>query len=303
MTSETRIDASQDMSVEDRTLDGPHGPLRVRVYEPSKRNARGIGFVWAHGGTWSFGDLDFPEAHGVSLALAAAGITVVSVDYQLAAVPEPYVAAGLPARDGVFFPIASEEVTAVFQWASTESGLPVRAWSLGGGSAGGNLAAGACLRLRDRGEPMPRTLVLAYAALHATLPAPSDELAKKATAAPSRFLPPDLDFKELYRSLVLNYVGNEEQLESPYAFPGGHDLRGLPPVFVLNSDSDFLRTSGEQFAAELASAGVDVLQIRENGTVHGHLMEPERDDSVRSFRRIVAWLSSEDLVGTAHETA
>ena len=69
-------------TVTDDTLDGPHGPLRVRLYRPA--SAAGVGLVWAHGGGFAAGDLDMPEADGVARGLAERGITVVSVDYRLA---------------------------------------------------------------------------------------------------------------------------------------------------------------------------------------------------------------------------
>ena len=60
----------------------------VRVYPPSTGMiSNGAGLVWAHGGGFAGGDLDMPEADWVSRALAARGITVVSVDYALAPTP------------------------------------------------------------------------------------------------------------------------------------------------------------------------------------------------------------------------
>lgn len=139
------------ISIEDRTVEGPHGALRVRVYRPTTTAAAGL--VWAHGGAFAFGDLEMTEADGVARSLAGQGISVVSVDYQLA--PPPGTVAGTGARDGARFPVASEEVTAAFVWARTHTaalGVPGGAWSLGGAGAGSHLAAGAALRLR-RGPP------------------------------------------------------------------------------------------------------------------------------------------------------
>ncbi|MEV4112702.1 alpha/beta hydrolase fold domain-containing protein [Nonomuraea sp. NPDC049695] len=101
-------------TVEDHTLDGPHGPLPVRAYQPAPEAANGIGLVWAHGGAFIFGDIDMPEAHDVSLALAAQGVTVVSVDYRLAPTMPGTAEAGFPEHDGVRFPVASEEVPEAF---------------------------------------------------------------------------------------------------------------------------------------------------------------------------------------------
>jgi acetyl esterase/lipase len=286
------------IAVADRVLDGPHGDLRVRVYEPAADVVRVSGLVWAHGGAFMHGDLDMPEADWVARRLADVGVVVVSVEYRLA--PElDYRDPDDPAAPGgVRFPVASEEVTFAYGWAR-DAGLGVgpERWSLGGASAGGNLAAGASLRLRDAGGSQPRSMVLAYPVAHYELPAPSAELAAKIAA-----LPPDRDFPpEAMRAMGTNYLGSSDVPISPYAHPGGQDLRGLPPTFVLTSDHDALRSSGEAYCAELAAAGVDVLLVREDSTYHGHLNEPDTAGAARSIARIATWLTVDGLVGTPHE--
>jgi acetyl esterase/lipase len=272
--------------VGDRVLNGPHGDLRVRVYEPTSDAVAGL--VWAHGGAFIHGDLDMPEADWVARSLAGAGVVVVSVEYRLAPEFDYRDPASIASGDGVRFPVASEEVTFAFGWAQ-DAGLGVGQglWSLGGASAGGNLAAGASLRLRDGGGPQPRSVVLAYPVAHYELPAPSPELAAKIAA-----LPPERNFTpEAMRAMGANYLGDSDGPISPYAHPGGQDLRGLPPTFVVTSDHDSLRSSGEAYGAELAAAGVDVLVVREDDTYHGHLNEPETPGAARSIARITTWLT------------
>jgi acetyl esterase len=89
----------------------------VRRYGTSRRT-----LVWMHGGGFSAGDLDMPEADVVARELVErAGIAVVSVDYRLAAYP-----AGL------------DDVVAVASLLSRDSGPLV----IGGTSPGG--AGGLC---------------------------------------------------------------------------------------------------------------------------------------------------------------
>jgi acetyl esterase len=294
-------------------IDGPHGgiPLRVHAPGPDER-FEGLGLVWAHGGAFFGGDLDMPESDWVARQLALRGIVVVTVDYRLSPLPssaadpasntgDPASSAADPASDGKDaprfpYPVASEEVTAAFVWATASStgmaaegapGMAVDDWALGGASAGGNLAMSAALRLRDAGGVVPRSVLLAYPVLHATLPPVSAELAAKVGA-----LPPELAFgaAEIER-MNLDYVQRPEALTEPYAFPGGHDLSGLPPTFILNCDADSLRASGQQFGAELATAGVDVTVVREPGTSHGHLNDPADPAALRSLGRIIGWLT------------
>jgi acetyl esterase/lipase len=61
-------------------------------------------------------------------------------------------------------------------------------------------------------------------------------------------------------------------LREPYAFPGGHDLTGLPPPLIFTADIDSLRASGQQYGAEFAGAGADLVMIREVGSGTGTSM-------------------------------
>jgi acetyl esterase len=143
---------------------------------------------------------------------------------------------------------------------------------------------------------VPRSVVLAYPVAHYELPAASDELlAKVRTIAPEESFPPPRT-----RAMNDNYLGHDRGPDSPYAFAGGQDLRGLPPTMIVTSDRDVLRSSGEAYAAELAAAGTDVLLVREDGTRHGHLNQPQDPGCARSIARIATWLTS-DVVGTSHE--
>lgn len=289
MTSDRSHD-STTISIEDDVVPGPHGDIPVRLYRPDTPTR---GLVWAHGGAFSFGGLEQAESDWVARELAARGVAVVAVDYRLAPTPDWMAAvAGLPPQEGVHFPVASQEISAVFLWATTLlPDLDPSSWSLGGASAGANLATGAALRLRDEQSTTPRSLVLAYGLFHAAHPPLSAELAAKFAA-----LPPEAAIftPEVLQAISLNYVGDPTLLGDPYAFPGGHDLTGLPPTFLINSDADSIRASAEQFAVELVTAGVDTLSVREPGTLHGHL-DGLQDGATTSLERMALWLLS-DLV-------
>lgn len=269
---------------EDRVVPGPHGDVPVRVYLPD-HHAR-VGLVWLHGGAFCRGDLDVPEADWVSRELAAAAVAVVSVDYRLAV-------------DGVHFPVPGDDVVAAWTAAASGDGLGlgVRRWHIGGGSAGGNLAASTALQARDGLAPEPRSTVLVYPVLHDRVPPASAELrAKVAGLPPEQRFPP-----EESRRLNLNYVGDEALLAHPYAFPAHGRHEGLPPALVINADLDDLRASGEAYAAALAAAGVDVTVVREVGVRHGHLNEVDDPGARRTVDRIIAWLRHDALLGEAHE--
>lgn len=277
-----------DVAIEDRLIDGPHGPIPIRTYVPS---APTRGVVWVHGGAFAFGDIDQPESDWVARRLADHDTAVVTVDYRLAPVPEWASAAlGIPIRDGVHFPVASEEIVTAFTWATTFlPDIAADSWSLGGASAGANLSAGAALRLRDQGGPIPETLLLSYGLFHASLPPLLPELAEKYAALPAELAVFSPDVVQL---INVNYVGDPVSLASPYAFAGGHDLVGLPPALLINADMDSLRASGDEFGAELRRAGVSAVTVTENGTTHGYLDDPLLPAATRSIQRMVEWLDT-----------
>lgn len=286
MTESTVTASSTDLQIVDATFDGPHGPVPIRIYKVAGTEPRS-GLLWLHGGAFMFGDLDMPESHWVAQQLADGERVVVAADYRLAPIPEA-LAAHVPPRPGHHFPVASEELTALFEaLVATDLAAATSEWAVGGASAGGNLAAGVAMRLRDDKGPSPVGLLLAYPLLHAELPPFRPELAAKVAQLPEASQSGPLEVA----GLNIHYVGGDaEALRSPYAFAGGHDLEGLPSTFVLNSDSDGLRASGEAFASELAAAGVDVQVVNERGTIHGHINGPDNIGADRSIARIRRWL-------------
>ena len=266
-----------DLDVRDTSCPGPHGPVPVRVYTPRTPASDGARpcLIWMHGGAFAFGDLDMPEADAVARGVAGrAGAVVVSVDYRLCPVPEVF--GGDPATtnrldaagDPVRFPVPHDDchavATAVREGAADLGADPARI-AVGGASAGGNLAAGLALRLRDEGAA-PWQVLLVYPNLHPGLPERGPE-----AAAALAGLPAALDFPAPLRAAIhRNYYGDGEVV--PYAYAGlAPDLSGFPPTYVEVAELDALRTSGELFAAELREAGVEVVEHVRAGVPHGHL--------------------------------
>lgn len=270
------LPALADVVIRDLDVDGPGGPVPARVYRVPGLDATD-GFVWVHGGAFVFGDLDILESHWVALSIAARGVPVVALDYR-------------KALNGVCFPAPSDDVLAGWSYASAHAaelfGVGADRVHLGGGSAGATLALGVAKRLRDSHGPLPRSLVGAYGVFHSELPPFSDELLEAMEHHPNPMeFPP-----ETTRQINLRYVGSEEMLGDPYAFPGNGDVSGLPPVYLLNSEADHLRASGERLGRQLADAGVPAKVEFEPGTTHGHLNEAFDPAAARSIERIATWL-------------
>ena len=272
-------------------MSAPHSAADglVRVYPAADPD--GSGLVWAHGGAFAFGDIDMPESDWVGRELAARGTTVVSVDYRLAPVPAGF-RDDLPARDGEHFPAGSDDMVAAFRWARAKAeGLGIRpdALAIGGTSAGGNLAAGAVLRLGT--DELPALVVLAYPTLLAVQPEPDAELRAKLDADPEA----DLFRRDSVLWMYENYLGGPVDDAPIAAVPGlatASDLAAFPPTLMVNGDVDELRVSGEHFAASLAAAGREIDVVFEPGTRHGHLNRPEEEAATRTIERIAARLKT-----------
>lgn len=250
----------------DLDLDGPHGPVSTRLYV-SVSDARAA-FVWVHGGGFVTGDLGMAEAHWVSLELAARGIRVLSVDYRKAV-------------DGIAYPVPSDDVLAAWLWGAARlSGARRLSVHLGGASAGAALAAGVAVRLRDGAGPLPASLTLAYPIVHPTLPPPADGREDWYVG----FTPEDV------AKMSLRFAGDTATLKNPAAFAGLASLAGFPATFIVNSERDALRASGELFAEQLRASGVETRVELEPGVLHGHLSHPASKAASASLDRIERWL-------------
>ncbi|MHA6523246.1 alpha/beta hydrolase [Tessaracoccus sp. G1721] len=262
------------VDTEEIHVPGPNGPVLVRVYRAHRpRTAPAPGLVWMHGGAFMFNDLEVPEADHFARHIAhRTGTVVISVDYRLC-------------DDTTHLPVPHDDCYAVYTWARQNAELlaidPARL-AVGGGSAGGNLAASVALHAGDTGQP-PWQMLLAYPVLHAVHPPASAELSAALALTPEamRFTPDS--------SLDINrYVlGRPVEAATPYDFPAlAADFTRFPPAYIENSEFDELRASGEAFAASLRAAGVPVEMVTARGVPHGHLNavgSPMLEDAYRRF--------------------
>jgi acetyl esterase len=218
----------------------------ARLYRPD--GASGGALLFMHGGGWALGSVDTHD--GLCREIAnGSGATVLSVDYRLA--PEH------PS------PAALDDCDAAWYWlrlAADELGIDADRVALGGDSAGGALAAGLALRLRDRRESAARLQLLVYPCLDPALETPSA-----------------IEFANGYRLTRANmrwfwraYLGRAQP--TPEAAPVlADDLSGLPPAFVVTASHDVLRDEGEAYAVRLRASGVPAEIVRVEGTLHGFL--------------------------------
>lgn len=115
------------------TIDGPSGPLELRVIDVGE--SHGL-YLHIHGGGWVLGAADLSDVANEAMAREA-GVTTVSVEYRLA--PEHR------------FPAGVDDCVAAATWLIEHAGkeFGTDRLTIGGESAGANLAAATLLRIRD----------------------------------------------------------------------------------------------------------------------------------------------------------
>ena len=220
---------------------GPNGQpdVRIRICEPDEPSGPLPGLFWIHGGGYVSG---IPEQADLRLAGLAReiGCVAVSVDYRLA--PEHP------------FPAPLEDCYAALRWMFKQPeklGVDSRRIAIGGGSAGGGLAAGLGLLARDRKEVKICYQLLLYPMLDDRNTAPASETL------------PDTLFWTRHNNHFgwKSYLGEEPGKDgvSIYAAPArAVDLSGLPPTFIAVGDIDLLAEEDILFAGRLVEARVPV---------------------------------------------
>ena len=213
----------------------------VRVYRPSSRAAALPTIAFAHGG--GFVNCGLDSMHHLCAHLAAAGAEVVSVDYPLA--PESPFPAALECYYDALCRLADRGVEL----------------SVMGDSAGGNLAAAACLLARRRGGPTIARQILIYPTLDATLSTPrllTEEAARRAEC----------------EAFFAHYLAGHDPADELVSPLRAADLSDLPPAHVLVAEHDSFCDDGTLYAQRLAAAGVSVSLTSYPGMPHGFLSMP-----------------------------
>jgi acetyl esterase len=224
------------------------GAVRVRLYRPPVPRSPGPLplHVFLHGGGWCVGDLDQRDPRCRTIAVEA-DCVVASVDYRMA--PENA------------FPVPVEDCyAALCELVARADELrvdPTRV-SVGGESAGANLAAVVALLARDRSGPPLVLQWLDVPATDLTLSQPSiDRLGTGYLLT--------RDDMEVYLAAYLRDADPKDPLASPLHAP---DLAGLPPALVMVAELDPLRDDGLAYAERLRRAGVPVELHDLGGLVH-----------------------------------
>jgi acetyl esterase len=234
-------------SVENLRIPGPAGEIPIRVYTPESLAPRPA-LLYFHGGGWVVCSLDTHDV--VCSALAhRSGAVVIAVDYRLA--PEHK------------FPAAVIDSYAATLWVAANAeklGVDPKRISVGGDSAGGNLAAVLSLKSRDENGPAIALQVMVY---------PVTDLSSFATSSYEEFGEDHYLTKKEMEWFRDHYLRDMDDARDPHASPLlAKDLTRLPPALIITAECDPLCSEGEAYAKRLREAGVAVTYTCYPGMIH-----------------------------------
>ena len=245
--------------------------LLARVFTPKGTGPFPV-IVYFHGGGWVIANLDVYEPSCRALCNATKSV-VVSVAYRLA--PEHK------------YPAAVNDAYAATQWvlahAAELDGNPDQV-VVCGESAGGNLAAVACLKVLSEKGKMPRGQILIYPVTDASMQSVSMREFTDTVPLNNKMMP----------WFWNHYLENEKQKEDMYAsLLLAEPLKGLPPAFVITAEFDPLRDEGDEYAKNLFKHGVEVKSKLYTGMVHEFFgLAGGVDTAKEALNDVVEWLKN-----------
>lgn len=265
-----------NLMVSEQSIPGPAGApaVRVRLYQPTPPAEPTAGLLWLHGGGYVSGSVAAEEIRARALA-AELGCVLLSVEYRLA--PETP------------FPGPIEDCYAALYWLHANAaalGVDAGRLAVGGGSAGGGLAAALALLARDRGE-----VPLIYQALMA--PMLDDRTVTRNPPHPytGEFIWTHASNRFGWTALLGQEPGSNGI--SPYAAAArAEELAGLPAAFIAVGALDLFLEESMTYAQRLIRAGVPTELHVYPGVYHGFQMVPNAQvtraaarDQITALRR------------------
>ena len=260
------------LDVKDHLFKTENGLVNSRIYRPKGNDKQLPCLIYMHGGGWIIGDLDSHDGVCVDIALDGE-CQVISLDYGLS--PENKFPKALHQCHEIF--------NKVFQDAETFN-IDRNRLSIGGDSAGGNLAISTNLLLMQNGDPLPLYQFLIYPCIDKDFDSYS-----YIRHAEAPFLT-----KKMMLWFFDTYLNGPEDYSNPLAFPIlQKSFSGMPKTVLLNAELDPLATEGKNLAKKLIDDGVPVFHKEAQSLIHGFIRC--RDQSPlgkKIFKEIVDILKS-----------
>jgi acetyl esterase len=232
---------------------GPTGSVPIRVIRPVGATEVLPVVMYFHGGGWVLGDRDTHDRLVREIAVGAQA-AVVFVDYARA--PE--------AR----YPVAIEQAYAATRYVAdnaAELGIDPLRLAVAGDSVGGNMAAAVTLIAKQRRGPNIAFQLLFYPVTDSGFDTPSY----------NQFADGPWLTKRAMEWFWDAYLPDPAVRKQPTATPLNaslDQLASLPEALVIVDENDVLRDEGEAYARKLSDAGVRVISVRYNGSIHDFVM-------------------------------
>ena len=241
--------------VAERRIDGPDGPLALRLYAPHGKGPFPL-LVFFHGSGFVLCSLDTHDGMCRNLA-AGIGCIVASVDYRLA--PEHK------------FPAGPNDCLAATRWLAThavELGADPSRIMVAGDSAGGNMAAACAIAARDAGLKLAGQL-LAYPVTDVTgRYSDTTENARypsRQENASGYFLS-----RAVMAWFAQHYIGEAQGDDWRVSPLRAKNLADVAPAIVCTAFFDPLRDEGQAYVDALEAAGVATKRHHGLGLIHGY---------------------------------
>ena len=227
--------------------------IPVCIVRPENNKEKLPVIVYIHGGGWVLGNKKTHSTLIKKLAVKTNSV-VIFPEYTLS--PEAQ------------YPTAINQIYAVLDyiWNNPEEfNINKDKIVLAGDSAGGNMAAVTALKSKNLKGPKIVFQCLFYPVTNADMDTKSYEDFKDGPWLTKKAMEWFWD----------SYAPEKKMRDDAYISPlkaEPEDLQNLPPALIITAENDVLRDEGEAFARKLDMVGVDVLNIRINGTIHDFLM-------------------------------
>ncbi|SKC64722.1 Acetyl esterase/lipase [Burkholderia sp. YR290] len=248
LQDETPVDMS-GVTTTEQTISEDGRAVKIHIMKPDHVDGKPGVLLFIHGGVWIVGNFENHKRLLRDLVVGS-GQVGVFVDYT-----------PLPAAR---FPTQLEESYAALKWTAehaSEFGADGSRIAIAGNSVGGDMTAALTLMAKDRHGPKISFQALMIPATNASV-----DTASYKEYGTGRFL--TRDFMQYGWNL---YAPDATTKANPYVSPlraSIAEMKDLPPAIVVTAENDPLRDEGEAYARKLKEAGVSVVAVRYNGTIH-----------------------------------
>lgn len=227
--------------------------ITLRIVRPPGNKEKLPAIIYIHGGGWVMGDKVSHENLIKKLALHTKSV-VIFPEYT----PSPE----------TVYPHAINQIYSIIQYIynnPTEFNIDNSKIAIAGDSAGGNMAAAIALKSKAENGPDIKFQLLLYPVTDAKMKSDSYKEFENGPWLTKKSM-------EYFWNAYLNDKNHEEGIYVSPIYAEPEELKGLPPALIITNENDVLRDEGEEYGRKLTEAGVNVMNVRINGTIHDSMM-------------------------------